>query len=85
MVIGGSALFRKSQQVSGKERKAISVCDELWKQPWHCNGSKDKYNLDEQKLSLLTNTTCQCDFFLFFFFAVDHHFENNVRKGCFKI
>lgn len=21
----------------------------------------------------------------FSFFAVDHHFENNMRKGCFKI
>lgn len=70
MVIGGSVLFRKSQQVSGKERKAISVCDELWKQPWHCNGSKDKFNLDEQKLSLLTNTTYVSGTFSFFFFSL---------------
>lgn len=80
MVIGGSVLFRKSQQVSGKKRKAISVCDELWKQPWHCNGSKDKYNLDELTLHMSVGL-----FPSFSFFAVDHHFENNMRKGCFKI
>lgn len=56
-MIEGSVLFKNPQQVSGKERKAIPVCEEFWKQPRLSNGSKDKYtmaNTEATKLNLST-------------------------------
>ncbi len=58
VMIEGSVLFRSSQQVSGKERKAIPVCEEFWKQLRLSNGSKDKYRLVDAGPLRQQNSIC---------------------------
>lgn len=87
VVIEGSVLFGSSQQVSGKERKAIPVCEEIWKQPQLSNGSKDKYKPANREAPQQQNSICQLtvyvsqSYFMSLISAVEWHF-NNEKRFC---